>query len=211
MSELLLVNLCQFVLIPWPQWLHGSVAFGLGFNTMDWADVGIICLLPSYGVLSRSQGGWSFSLWSNTWRGIFRGRVAFGLCFNPTARAIPGGWGGWYSLQSHVILVRPQESCAFFLWSNPTVGGILCTRVVRPLLQLVGVRTFGIFFIPTASLAVLSGAVHFLLCSNPKAGEIPNWLHYSHYLKIYSNQLPPYHNKSGRLSAHHFYFCICRL
>ena len=77
--------------------------------------------------------------------------------------------------------------------------------------QFLGVGAFGLCFITTASLAALSGAVHFLLRSNPKAGEIPDLLHYSLNLTICSNRPPPSHHKAGRLSAHHVYHWICRL
>ena len=50
----------------------------------------------------------------------------------------------------------------------------------------------------------------FFLRSNPKAGEIPDLLHYSPNLTICSNRLPPYHHEAGRLSAHHVYRWLCR-
>ena len=89
---------------------------------MGLAAVGVLCFLQSYGVLSHSQGSWTFYLLSNPWRWRFRGCVALDLCFNPTARAITGGWGGWYSLQPHGVLGRPQESCAFSFAQIPRRG-----------------------------------------------------------------------------------------
>ena len=193
MSELFLLNLWQFFLIPLPQRFCSRMAFALGFNTTGWAAVGVLCLFQSYGVLSRYQGIWAFFLCSNPWQGRLSGCVAFGLCFNSTAHAITGGWDGWYSLQYPSALGRPQGSCAFFLRSNNAAGEIPCTCGVWILLQYhgagnyLGLGALSIRFIPTVSLDILSGVVSFFLRPNPKAGEITDLLHYSPNLNFFSN------------------------
>ena len=117
------------------------------------------------------------------------------LVFTPIPRH-PWPYSGemclFSSLQSH------DGGHSVYAWHSVFASILRCRRFLR-------VGVFGILFIPTTSLAVLSRAVRFFLCSNTKVGEIPELLHYSPYLKKFVNILPTSHHNAGRLGAHHFY------